>query len=233
VEAVTEWERTAVREARAVLVVTPAMRDYVAGTYGRTSGVMVCPNGTVEREETAVFAETLHLVYAGNFAAYENVTAFLQAAQQAADERTRFVLLGDGAQRNELLDYVNRHQVDVAYLGRKRYANVFGVLAKMQVGVLAQVGGTPLTGSPLKVLDYASCGLPVLAGPGAWAEPLGRYGCGIVVEAASGQAFARGLDAFRDRERWERMSRNAKRMVREEFLWRHTLQPLREYYLAG
>lgn len=228
----SRWEVEAVAGARQIIVVTERMRRRVHEQFGRRlDDVIVCPNGTVLTDLQARFAAPLGVIYAGSFAAYENVLAYVKTAEIKAGPRFRFWLMGDGAQRNEIFDYANENSVDLTYLGRRPYAAAREILASMQVGVLAQHGGMPYTGNPLKVVDYASCGLPMLAGPGPWAQPTLHYGCGVIVPTASPEDFAAVLEEFADPVRWQRMSDAGKAMVRERFEWRTTLGPMRTLYV--
>lgn len=230
-QACRRWEREVVTGADRIIVVTEAIREYVRETYGVPSErIVLCPNGSYVNGIEARFRNPIRVLYAGNFAPYENVMSFVRTAELVAGKEVRFVLMGDGAQRNEIFDYINSRSVDVVYLGKKKYEQVFPIFAAMQVGFFGQVGGTAMTGSPIKVLDYAACGLPVIAGPGAWADPIRRYNCGVIVDDASPEQFAGAIKQFTDEEAWVTMSRSAKRMVNDLFQWKDVLRPLKNLY---
>jgi len=230
-QACKRWEREVVLNADRVIVVTEAIRDYLHHFYEvPLERIVLCPNGSYVNNIKAQFGDPLHVVYGGNFAPYENVMSFVRTAELLASDRVRFVLMGDGAQRNEIFDYINKNAIDVIYLGKKKYEQVFKMFGRMQVGFFGQEGGTPMTGSPIKVLDYASCGLPIIAGPGPWAGPIKRFNCGVIVDEISPEQFAKGIEQFTNPASWEAMSQNAKEMIRELFQWKDVLRPLKDLY---
>lgn len=227
-QACSRWEHEVVTNADRIVVVTQDIRDYVNRVYDvPLEKLILCPNGTYVKDIEARFCNPLQVLYAGNFAPYENVMTFIKTAELIAGERIRFVLMGDGAQRNEIFDYMNKNSIDVVYLGKKKYEQVFDVFGQMQVGFY---GGTSLTGSPIKILDYASCGLPIIAGPGPWADTIKRFNSGVIVDEISPQCFAEAIKQLNDRSLWEAVSRNAKTMISEVYQWKDLLRPLVDLY---
>jgi glycosyltransferase involved in cell wall biosynthesis len=233
VRACERWDREVIQDAQTIVVVSEAARDHLETRYGfpRTR-TLLCPNGTYSRPSQANYQEPLNIVFAGNFAPYENVMTFVKTAALVASEKVRFVLIGDGAQRNEIFDYVNSQGIDITYLGKKRFERVFDFLGQMQVGFVGYDGEPTPLAHPMKIGDYASCGLPILAAPGAWTDPIKRYGCGVVTTGIQPEQFAAAIETFLNRGRWESMSGNAKKMANEVFPWQLRLRPLGELYGA-
>jgi glycosyltransferase involved in cell wall biosynthesis len=227
-QACSRWEREVVTNADRIIVVTKDIYDFVNRVYKvPPEKLTLCPNGTYVKDTQAKFCNPLHVLYAGNFAPYENVMTFMKTAELIASERIRFVLMGDGALRNEIFDYMNKNSVDLVYLGKKKYDQVFDFFWQAQVGFY---GGTSLTGSPIKILDYASCGLPIIAGPGPWAETIKKFNSGVIVDEISPQCFADAIKQLNDRSLWEAMSENAKAMIKEAYQWKDLLRPLVDLY---
>jgi glycosyltransferase involved in cell wall biosynthesis len=238
----TDWcrrrEAEVVRAARHVLVVSPAMRDHVRDSYGKTEAALwLAPNGSELTSRQARFASPLTVVFAGNFAVYENVIEYARTAELASARGDRFWLLGDGALRNELFDHINSRGIDVTYFGKRPREVALDYCAQAQVGFVGQSEGPILErpgkrflGCPIKLFDYASCGLPVVVAPGNWASLVEEADFGVVAADGEAPALAAALETLRDPELWERKSRNAKRVLAERFQWSQVLAPLRSIY---
>jgi glycosyltransferase involved in cell wall biosynthesis len=235
-------EQRVVSAAREVLVVSPLSRDYVHRTYGKPlEGIHVVPNGTdLDERPAASFRTPLTVVYAGNLAPYENVMEFVRLAELGAPQGFRFWLLGDGVLREPLLDYVNSRGVDLVYFGRKTRAAALERCARAQVGFAGQSGALDLErdhprqlACPIKLFDYASCGLPLVAPRGEWSTILEEADCGVIVEACEAPAYLEALRQLSDPVVWSRKARNGVELVRSHFRWSRVLEPLAKLYAGG
>jgi glycosyltransferase involved in cell wall biosynthesis len=231
-----------VSAAGAVLVVSPLSRDYVHRIYGKPlSQIHVVPNGSEPDERrVAAFRDPLTVVYAGNLAPYENVMDFVRLAELGAAQGLRFWLLGDGVLREPLLDYVNARSVDLAYFGRKTRAAALDRCARAQVGFAGQSGALDLErdhprqlACPIKLFDYAACGLPLVAPRGEWSSLLEEADCGVIVEACEPGAYLEALRQLGDPTVWARKARNGVELVRSHFRWRRVLEPLATLYAGA
>jgi glycosyltransferase involved in cell wall biosynthesis len=241
----TEWcrrsEQRVVSAARDVLVVSPLSRDYVHATYGKPlERIHVVPNGTDLGERQAAYRTPQTVVYAGNLAPYENVMEFVRLAELGAREGLRFWMLGDGAEREPLLDYVNSRGVDLAYLGRKSREEALDRCAEAQAGFVGQMGTLDWERDParhlccpIKPFDYASRGLPVLAPRGEWSGVFEEAGAAVIVETCDAAAYLEGLHRLADPAFWERVARNGRELVKARFQWRTVLEPLMTLYAGG
>jgi glycosyltransferase involved in cell wall biosynthesis len=236
------WEPRLVAAARDVLVVSPLSRDYVHRTYGKPlERIHVVPNGTdLNERPAAAFRTPLTVVYAGNLAPYENVMEFVRLAELGAREGFRFWLLGDGALREPLFDYVNSRGVDLIYFGRKTRGQALDRCVLAQAGFVGQMGTLDWERDsarhlccPIKPFDYASCGLPVLAPRGEWSGVFEEADAAVIVDLCEAGAYLDGLRQLADPGIWARKSRNGRELVRARFQWNQTLEPLAALYGAG
>lgn len=235
-------EQRVVSAARDVLVVSPLSRDYVHRTYGKPlERIHVVPNGSEPHEgQAAAFRSPLTVVYAGNFAPYENVMEFVRLAELGAPEGFRFWLLGDGVLREPLFDYVNSRGVDLVYFGRKTRAAALQRCSRAQVGFAGQSGALDLErdhprqlACPIKLFDYASCGLPLVAPRGEWSAILEEADCGVIVDECEATAYLEALRQLSDPAVWSRKARNGLELVRSRFRWSRVLEPLAALYAGG
>lgn len=234
VEWCCRWERTVIAAADRVVVVSPLMADYVRARYDvPPERLVLAPNGTHLPERTAGWARPQTVVYAGNFAGFENIINVVKTAESLCAGRP-FWLLGDGPLRQEVFDYINERSLDVLYWGRRKRDDALALCARAQVGLSGQTGATDLArdyplqlGCPIKLFDYAACGLPVVAPPGEWAPVLEQAGCAVIARDGSAGALADAVAALDDERLWTRMSRAARAMA-QDYRWPKVLEPLAE-----
>ncbi len=231
----TEAERRIVAAADVTIAASGVMADFVASAYGvARDRIVVIPNGSDVSSRQARYASPATIVFAGNLAPYENVVEFVRAAELAAADRGfTFWLMGDGVKREELLGYVNERYVDLLYWGRRRRQDALDICARAQIGFVGQAGDADLAAHsphlifcPIKLFDYASCGLPVIIPPGEWSPLVERHDIGVVAARPEAAAFLEAADALRDRATWQRKSANAREMVRAHCQWSQLLLPL-------
>ena len=187
--------------------------------------VLVVPNGGDVQYFQARFSLPLNIMYAGNFAVYEKVLDYLEIAK-AVEQTSPFVffLMGDGVQKREILSRIDKEKIPIRFMGLKTRQEALRIFSEMQVGV---VTSTREVAFPIKVLDYMSCGLPVVAPTiGDWGELIERENCGIAIKENSVTEFVKALHALCDKEEWAKKSRNGKKCIEREYSWNLVLEPL-------
>jgi glycosyltransferase involved in cell wall biosynthesis len=210
------------------------MAGFIIDCYGKSQDrFILIPNGTELYSERAQYANPLRVVYGGIFSYYERVQDFLSAAQILQGQNYEFILMGDGRLRDEMLDYINHHSVGVVYVGRKGREESLKRFSQMQIGVAPSTKDiTRRVASPIKVLDYAACGLPIVTVEvGEWSNLVKQYDAGIVLGTSDPKEIATAIVQLSDKSLWIQKSSNALRMVQEACLWGKVLQPLKGLYI--
>jgi len=194
--------------------------------------ISVIPNGTEELGLTASFDKQFRVIFSGNFNNIEKVIDFIKAKELLTDNAVEFYLMGDGDQRESYLNYINRNHLDISYLGLKKWHDAMAVLSKMQAGVAPAMDHTGRKAcSPMKVMDYAICGLPVIVSDYySISDTIKKYDAGIVIEGSSPQGIKNAVTQLLDKDTWNEKSANAKKMALREFLWSKVLEPINSIY---
>ncbi len=163
-----------------------------------------------------------HVVFAGNLGLAQGLDTVVAAADRLRKERdVRFVLIGDGADRERLDAEVRSRGLDnVRFLGRIPPAEVRRIagasqllLVHLKAGFLASVS------QPSKLYAYLACERPVLAaldGPGS--SLVEEIGAGLAVPADSPRKLAAAVLQLRATPEAERLAMG--RRGREAFLAR-------------
>jgi glycosyltransferase involved in cell wall biosynthesis len=120
----------------------------------------------------------------------------LDAAAMLKGEPFEFVLVGDGAERERLLQRVEHEGLGNVRLFRpipKR--QIPALLARVDVAYigLQRVPIFRFGIAPNKLMDYMMAGCAVLNAIDAGNDPVGESGCGVTVQAESPAAIVGGL----------------------------------------
>lgn len=226
-------ESETVKSADYVVVVSNLMRTYISAKYKKPlKQIFVIPNGSELYPQKASYALPLKIIYAGNFAYFERVLDFVKTSEFSRSEEYRFFLMGDGVLRKEIFDYINTNHTNVVYLGKKSKEETLQRFCGMQIGVAPSTKDMARrVASPMKILDYAACGLPIISvNAGEWSDMINKYDCGIVTKNSDPAEFADAIEYLKDEKVWIQKSNNARIMVREEYLWDKVLEPFVEIY---
>jgi glycosyltransferase involved in cell wall biosynthesis len=226
-------ERRTVKNADHVIVVSHQMKEYVSKFFGKSKDqIAIVPNGSQLYDKKAVYRTPIGVIYGGVFDPYERVLDFVKTAEILTSDDYQFFLMGDGQLRNEIFDYINSKFVNIIYLGKKPRNQCLEIFCDMQIGVAPSTKDTVRkTASPIKVLDYAACGLPIVTvNAGEWSDNIKEYDCGIVVEDSDPKEFNEAIKELQNKDIWERKSANGRRMMMEKYNWPLVLQPLKELY---
>lgn len=222
-------EGALVRESDFVISCSGIMRSLLLSRHGGAPDRhVVCHNGAVARETVAQFGLPLRVIYAGVFAYYQRVMDFVDAARLNTDPEIEFYLMGGGGNEAEVLKYIKRNDIKINWLGYRPREEALATFAAMQVGVLPTTDDVARqVASPIKILDYASCGLPVVTvAVGEWSDVFDEYRAGVVCTRCEPALLLAGIRSLKDEGRWTQASHNAIKVIREVRSWDTVLAPL-------
>lgn len=244
-------ENFAYRDADLVVSMLPNVATYAADKELPTDRLAIVPNGislddwgggnaTPLREDVQKAVDAARAVgekvvtYAGSHGLPNALDTLLDAACNLRDEPVRFILVGDGHERERLLTRVRNEGLsrvqmfepvpkaqmvallvgsDMAYLGAPKHPIYrFGV-------------------SPNKMIDYMIAGVPILYAIEAGNNPIAEADCGLSLPAENPQALAeaiRQLATF-PTERRQIMGENGRRYA----LAHHTYDVLARSFLEA
>jgi len=222
-------EAEAFKSCTQLLVVSNRMKEYIILHFKiPVDKISVVYNGADPQELKAKFSRPLKVIYAGNFAYWEKVDDFLEIAKKVSSNDFKFYLAGDGSMKKHILARIKKEKIPIKYLGYMPRSKMLKVLSKMQVGIAPSTRDTArLVAFPIKVLDYMSCGLPVIASKvGDWGEMIQRENCGIPLEEDKVEDYLEALEVLKNKEIWSEKSRNGIRAIKKKYSWNKTLYPV-------
>jgi len=228
-EQAARLEKLLVQECDLVISHGDALRDYLLAQHGGgAQRHIVCHNGTEVQAGAAQHRLPLRVIFAGLFARWCRVEDFVEAARLNTDPEIEFFLMGGGENEVALMDYIGKHRVRITCLGYRPRDEALEALKTMQVGVawyrdelIRQVA------SPLKPLDYAACGLPVVGlAIGDSCEIFRRYDAGVICSQHDPRSLLAAVSSLKAKERWTAVAQNGLRLVREARTWPAVVAPL-------
>lgn len=228
--ALSRWlEHFLYRRAPRIVVNSPGFVPYVEQGGADPAKVVTVPNG-VDTARFAAVSESFGLrhahgldgkfmaLYAGAHGMANDLWQILQAADALKqDPGIAFVLLGDGAEKRQLMDYAQARQLrNVLFLPPVSKQGIPAILAEADCGIATL---KPLemftTTYPNKVFDYMAAGKPVvLAIDGVIRQLVEHAQAGIFVPPGDGPALAQAIKRLQsDPATAARMGRQGRQYV--------------------
>ena len=231
-------ERFLYRKADAIVVLARGSVDAICAEGIAASKVHFIPNGadpedfelTTDRDQLRRrfgFDGTV-VIYAGAHGPANGLDLALDAAGQLAETDVRFVFVGDGVTKAELVDEARRRRLtNVEFRTSVPKQDIPELFAAADIGLhcLADVPLFQHGVSPNKLYDYMAAGLPVVTNtPGEVAAMVKEAGAGEAVDADEIASGVRRILALSAQERlalgengrwWMRQNRSRRALARE------------------
>ena len=236
-------ENFAYRKSDSVVSILPKVLGHVSKKGFDIKKLHIIPNGIVpedfkienqyNKDVSDIEKKILQLKesgyfivgYAGSHGLPNNLSTLLKAAQIIKNKKLAFILIGSGAEKDNLIkmkehfalknvyfyNYIDKcfiprifNSFDIGYIGwRKQPLYRFGI-------------------SPNKLMDYMMAELPILHSVEAGNDPVAEANCGISVAAEDPNAIASGVIKFykmSDKER-KTLGKNGKNFVMDNRTYR-------------
>lgn len=205
-------EDAAYRHSDAVVSMLPKVHAHMASRGLDLKKLSIVPNGISPEEwaaqpaplrtdveqaiDAARRAGAVIVGYAGSMGLPNALDVLLDAARLLADRPLRFVLVGDGHERERLAARISTEGLaQVALLPPIPKVQVPAFLAAVDIAYLGWQR-QPLYRfgiAPNKLMDYMMAARPVLHSVEAGNDPVAESGCGLTVAPEAPEEVARGL----------------------------------------
>lgn len=234
--ALQQFFRAILRQTDCVAVVSNEMKDYVALNYHVPSDriIVVPPGGRprINKVEEKMFSPKI--VYSGLVAFREHVDLFVKSMPVIRDKlvETRFYVTGKGDALGEVKKMARRLGVNVSFFWYPNASDFYEFLSACHVGALPSTSDLARKmGTPVKLFDYLSVGLPVVANDiGTWTNIIREEKVGIVTEDNPSD-FASGiLELLRNRHVAQECGNKALELVTNKYNWDNSANVLLSEY---
>lgn len=215
-----------------VITATPRIADNF-----RTCRTCVVRNYPIDDESLPPKTDVLQntTIYIGGIGEERGLDQMINAINLLPDSYDpRLVLAGRFPNKKSESLFMNRKDLSrVDFLGWLDRSTIAAKLAECKVGlVVLQPSPSNIDSLPVKLFEYMSAGLPVIASHfPAWSKIVETHDCGLVVDPTSPDEIANSLAwLFANTERACAMGKNGRKAVHQTFNWRTQERLLINYY---
>jgi len=179
----------------------------------------------VERENNILFDKynldrnKFYICYSGNIGLSQNMEMLTDVAKSLEDnENIGFVIIGEGAFKEKLLDIIDKKQIkNITVLPFQDYSDISHVFSLGDAGLIISKKGIGSNSVPSKTWSIMSASRPVLASFDKGSEfdsIITDNNCGICVEADDAEAFKKAiLHMYENREEIKKMGENGRKFI--------------------
>jgi glycosyltransferase involved in cell wall biosynthesis len=173
----TRFERYVTQKAERIVVVSSTLRDELIRSGIPEAKILLLPNAAnpdvfdpakfdkeVAKKALGIPSDSTVIGFVGGFYPWHGVPWMMQSlASVMRDSNNMHVLLvGDGPERGKTETVIREHAIEnrVRFLGSVPHKDLHESMAAMDFGVMPHSNNY---GSPMKVFEYMSMGIPVVA----------------------------------------------------------------------
>jgi glycosyltransferase involved in cell wall biosynthesis len=215
-------EQSIIDDADCITVVTDALKDYILKNYNACrKNVIVVPCGATQNSTLPPVNREKKVVYAGTLNFREHVDLFVKSIP-LVKAKAKFSISDYGDKSREIRKMVK--EIDdprINLVWYRKRIDVIRLLNSSQLGIVTSHDDiTRQLGPPLKLYDYLSCGLPVIANDvGGWTEVIKKEQVGLLT-ADDPMDFATAIDrVLNDESEWHAMHNNAVKLISQRYNW--------------
>lgn len=217
----------------AVICLTRSDAESVARIVGGDGKIFVVPNGVDTELFKPVSVKDSNLItWVGRFVPEKGLVYFLRAMRMVVEEHgdVRFVLVGDGPLRAELVKLVDKLGLTgrVDFVGSIGRVDVAELLSKSSIFVFPSLR----EGLPLSVLEAMACGVPVVGSDIPGVNDVVKHGeNGFLVLPRDSKGLAESVLALLDDDDLRRrFGEEARKVIVDDYGWDIVLGKIEKIY---
>ncbi len=220
-------------EANGLVVVSEELKKYVEENYKVMNNIVLVPPGGRPRISKVPKRQLpIKLIYAGLLSYREKVDIFVRSIPILRKELTNYkiYMTKKGEELRKIIKENREKSLGIEFFWFEKRDELFELMKQCHVGILTSSRNKArILGPPIKLLDYLSVGLPVVANYiGGWSDIIEKEKIGIATSDEP-REFAKGIiDLVGDEETYYRYANNALRLIKEKYNWSEVTKPLSE-----
>ena len=202
-------EDFAFKNSDVIVSILPNADKHIRERAFSTDKIVYVPNGILTGEKNeAPMEKTIERLqelkeqgyflvgYTGNHSPANVLDTMIDAAKKTTDEKVKYVLVGKGNVKNQLMEYAKANNVtNIEFLDPVLKDNMDNVLELLDIGYIGLKKQNLFNYgvSPNKLFDYMMASLPVIYAVEASNDPVKDSNCGISVPAENPEAVVEAV----------------------------------------
>jgi glycosyltransferase involved in cell wall biosynthesis len=170
----------------------------------------------------------LYVGFIGNFAVWQGVSFLFKVIPEILKEfdNVKFLLVGDGAEMPEIESKAHEFRGDkVKLTGFVPYKDANFYINSFDIGLAPYIKDIGF--SPLKIRDYAACGVPIISSNIKGAELIEDSGIGILFPVGDAVSLANSIKKLiKDSDLRSEMGRKGRKLAEERLSWRYIAEQI-------
>jgi len=222
--------------ADCIISVSNFMYDYLTKSFDvdKSKIHIVEPGGTLRREEPKERSKNPSAVYAGLVAYREHVDLFVKSMPYVLKRvpQAEFYITKKGEHLGKIQKLAKEINVSPHFFWIPNENEFFEFLASFYVGVVPSTKDLPRKmGTPVKLFDYMSVGIPVVANDiGSWSEIIRKENIGLLTEDDP-KDFADAISYFLDDpDKSYKYGKRCIELIKNKYNWKFSTEKLIEVY---
>ena len=230
-EKMQEELRKWLRRVEGIIVVSEALRKYVEEEYDiRDNIVLVPPAGWPRIDEIPERDPPYKLIYAGLLAYREGVNLFIESIPyiRRMISNVEIYMTKKGEELKKIVRINKDRKLGINFFWFQKREELFEFMKKCHIGILpSSRNKARILGPPVKLYDYLSVGLPVVANNiGEWCEVIRREKIGILTDD-NPENFAEAINQLlQDEDTYYEYANNSLRIIKEKYNWDRATETL-------
>jgi len=226
-----------------VRVITAGIRDKLLLHGVKENKISVIGNGTdinhftpmgkIEAKKgIGLNPEYLYVGFIGNFAIWQGLDYLIQAIPNVlkTTKNINFILVGDGPEMPKIRGKVAKLKTEkiiltgsVPYEKTNLYINAFDI----GVAPFIRKRNEKIGLSPLKIYDYAACGVPIITTRIRGLEMVEEEGIGILVPSDDSESLVKGITKLiEDGNLRKKFGMKGREVAEEKFSWQNVAEKI-------
>lgn len=228
-------EKILYKKSDKIVINSLGFKEHIQRKAGiHESKILFIPNGVVKEELVPINRKkkkTRSIIYAGNLGLAQNTDIIHHLAPLLAEQNIQLTIIGYGINRKQLLDSIKCYK-NVKFINPMTKKECFNIIAEHDLGLVTlkdkEVFKTVLPG---KIIDYMTCGVPIVGVVDGYAKDLiNNEGVGIALhDNAPEKIIAQIVMLLNDVCTRTQMSQKAHRLILNQFNWEINITSLVEY----
>ena len=219
------------QQGNKILVPNQYTKELVSQYYNvKSDKISIITNGTEVGNYQESNLDSNQIIFSGAMYHHRGIDILLEAVKGVVKEKaqTKFVLLGDGPELNQLKKMTSEKKLEenVNFKGWIDRNEIPKYLAASSIGI-GPLRSTEVTkhALPIKVLEYMSAGLPIIAAKDTLPEDVLEEGKNGFFIKDSKELGKKILELLNNEELRKRMGKNSKEMV-SKFDWKNVTESI-------